>query len=276
MTRYFAEPGLRAIGRYTKLPAFGDLAAGEQTGNPSLIGRASAMDGLSASMLLDLDARFGVNLSGSDVTAWEDAAPAAANDFIEGVSRPAYSASSANWGGLPAITYTAASVDMLNSVDAASAWTFLHNGSGASVALVFRFTGVAIGRLFSTANALTNVGMLIQCTADGLVEFRIRNGASSYQFVGAQGFPIGSRCTVVYAYKSGELAGYLNGTGDIFDNSAFTPSAAAPTATARIGHGTSGTNPFDGDIVAVHVWTRYFSAADAARYHQWAQRNWNL
>ena len=280
MTRYFAEPGLRAIGRYTKLPAFGDLAAGRRTTNPTLIARASVVDGLSASMMLDLDARFGVTLVGQDVSNWEDGI-GAANDFLEGTNRPVYTAAHADWGGLPNIRYTAANTDRLVSVDAASTWTFLHNGSGSALGFVVRRQEAGIGnfyRLASTANNSSNVGLwAFFGSADG-VGATVVNGTASLFAVSSLPFDTGQRLSVVVTYSStAPLAVYANGVLVASNASAYTPSAAAPTSTLRIGVGSDGSlSPYDGDINAVHAWTRYFSASDAARYHHWAATNWNL
>lgn len=245
--------------------------------------RVSQVSALSTSLILDLDARFGVTLAGSDVSAWADGA-GAANNFSEATNRPAYTTADSNWGGRPSIAYTAANTDRLISSDAASTWKFLHDGTGMTVAAVCRPTLAAnAGRLFNTyAGTLTAIGFMVQYSgASQRWDLSVGNGVASLTTSQAiNGQIAGNKCSVVVCFNSSlstdKLIIYVNGNRVAGNSGAFTPSTSDPIATARVGINTAAgaTSAFGGEINAVHAWTRYFTAADAALYHAYAIDNY--
>lgn len=249
---------------------------------PSLVGRVTDNPTLSGSLVLDLDARFGVTLVGSDVSAWADGA-GAANNFSEATDRPVYTAADSTWGGRPSIAYTAANNDHLISADAASTWKFIHDGTGMALAFICRPTDGAANLILAATHDgnSANVGFNAHYSpTNSNFQLLVVNGAAAAGCAPTTGTaPIGGRYSVLFTYSDAatpKRAVYVNGALAGSTSGAFAPSASDPAGTMRIGQLTNVLNDFEGTIPVSHAWTRYFTPADAALYHQWAVANYGL
>lgn len=273
MTTTYRNFGAVNPGRYTKFPRSDGLVG---IGSSSIANTPQ----LSTGLVLDLDARFGVTLVGSDVSAWADSA-GAANNFSEATNRPVYAAADANWGSRPSIAYVAANTDRLTSVDAASVWKFLHDGTGGTIAALVRSSTAANQRVANNTNAAAEIGFFLRYDGGGTgATVAIGNGTVFLTVTSPAGTaPLGQRVSLVATYSDAatpKLAFYVNGSLAGSDNSAFTPSASNSANALRLGLSPSGGAGMTGDIPVCHAWNRYFTASDALNYHAWAQAAWGL
>jgi hypothetical protein len=103
-----------------------------------------------------LRAGFGYTLDGSAVTTWtsQDSTNRTFSQ-ASAPNQPLLIEDDANFNGLDSVDFTGSARQKLVSDDAASEWTFLHDGSGCTVFLVFRSDGdsASFSRILSTGTA---------------------------------------------------------------------------------------------------------------------------
>lgn len=210
-----------------------------------------------------------IELYQDKVTTWSNKkTPADTLDQGTYTAEPGWIAASANLQGNPSLRfYDAHSI----AHSTAATWQFLHDGSGASWALVWRTldtTTVGAKNVFTTnGNSTTATG--VSLTYDhslGRMAYDI-GGAGSNKIHFQWAFDpsahwIGSSCASVDTPDvSWWFDGVLNSSGN--PSGSFT--AAAPGSPLTLG----GASSFTGEIPELHIWNRSLTSADWALVHSY-------
>jgi hypothetical protein len=222
-----------------------------------------------------------VTESGGTVTAWADQSGNGSN-FSEASNGPGYSASHADWSGLPALTFAGTAADTLVSVLGASAWGFINQGAGATILMVFRFDADADDYLLSSTSLASSTGFLLRRTASN-DRMALQVGAPAFIVhtnSGNDTYPGGSRRMHMIRLQdaaSPEVELY-DASGSLGTTSHGTPDAGNPAQTARISGraAAAGSNPFTGTLVKVALWNKQVSGAEASTLIAQCVADWSL
>ena len=111
--------------------------------------------------------------------------------------------------------YSDGSADYLNSLAAASAWDFLHNGNGMTTFSVVNPHTVGGGYFFGNTVSTANIGFLAGLEASNKLRVVMSNG-SAFNFdqtSAVAALAVGSNYVIDISWKSGgNLTAYVNGT----------------------------------------------------------------
>lgn len=234
----------------------------------------------------DLDARFGITLSGNMVTAWTDGVSGLV--FSEATNGPTYSASDTNCGGFPSVTFDGSN-DLLTSTAAASFWTFMHNGTPMTFMTSIRPTGTGtVQPVFANRNNLAaSIGFF--ATYSGTVgatermQFTTSNGAAQVlsffatgvgtilkDTVGMSGItytesPAGDIQSV---YQDVEALAWGAGLVRNTITTAAAPTASDAAAAARLGQTINGSLKYTGSILRLGIWNVVLSSSEVRALHR--------
>jgi hypothetical protein len=220
-------------------------------------------------------------LNGSSVSAWVSRGGSLGTSlaFTQGTasSQPTYSTGVSTLNYRPAVQFDG-TADFLNTNDQ-NAWTFLHDGTGASKFTVFRMdsTGPASQRFAQTTNAsATERGFFMQFEA-GLVSLRVSNGSGTWLNI----WNNNSTPHYVKDNSRWQMWGYVDGTQySRVSNSTLTnsddvsqdPSSGVPTRVYRVGASSTGTGLFKGWIAADLYYDHVLTNAEITALGTWANR----
>lgn len=204
---------------------------------------------------------YGITLNGSDVAAQADQS-GNAHDFAQATEDDQPTLTSGE------IIYDGTDTRLV-SAEAASVWTFLHEGP-ATLAFRLRLTGAAqTANLTSTqrGSAAQHGFHLLRNASSGLV-YQVTNGSTHVvNATSANGsFAEGDDSLLIVRLGPGEAEEYSvrwKGASILSGALSATPSSAAPLGTLTIGDLTLGTTTaWDGAINHVLAWNRYLSLAE--------------
>lgn len=223
---------------------------------------SAAWSPIALSPLLWLRADLGITLrDDAYVTAWADQS-GNGHDFTQATEDDQPTLTSAE------IIYDSTDTRLV-STEAASVWTFLHEGP-ATVALRARLTGTAqTANLASTQRgSVGQHGFHLQRNSTDSLVFQVTNGTAAVVSATSTAgtFAEGDDSLLIVRLGPGEpeeySARWLGAsilTGALLD----TPSSSAPLGTLTIGDLTAGTlTAWDGAINHVLAWDRYLSLAE--------------
>lgn len=193
-------------------------------------------------------------------------------------NQPLYTTSVATLGNRPAVQFDGTNDSLFGAT--ASQWTFLHNGSGATIFMVLRAdsTGGATQRVFSTSESATEHGCLFQLTtttARALVYNGSGTAASDLNSSTSALFARDVSRWQVWDYDTSNGQD-LYVSGSSATQTAGSPSATAATRALRIGANSSSGSAFKGFIAQVIVYTRVISAAERAALASWANQQYGV
>jgi hypothetical protein len=207
------------------------------------------------------DPTFGITLNGSDVSAWSNRGSLGGTVAqATGSAQPLYVASGGPFGGLPHVSYTQANSDRLTSSLAASAWKFLHDGTGGWLAMRYRcVSGTGLRTLIDTcALSGTLAGITISHDASlQAVRFVINkgDGVLSNLVTANNSAPTNSVVSFLAAYHTGianPVRIYLAAESVTNGTETGTPSAANPNAVFTVaGRASGGTVGIQGETADV-------------------------
>ncbi len=149
---------------------------------------------------------MGVTLNGATVSDWaSQGGTLGANSLAQGTAdnQPTFSAADANFNGCPSLTFD--TNDVLTSGLAASAWRFLHNGTGCTVLIVCRPTANATRSVIKTVTPSGTHGLNGQHIG-GSDRFQVLVRSSSSSIISiatGAGAPEDTRYSVLVKYASG-------------------------------------------------------------------------
>jgi len=221
-------------------------------------------------------ADLGITLNGSNVSAWADQ-KAPAQDGVQGtaVNQPPWVSSDANFNNNSSIGPFDASNDSINFGSTANEWNFMHDGSGMTVALVFR-TGsfAAIRRIFDSQNAnnfTRGVSIFTTAATPSVLNVVMGNGsAATVSLSTTASITANTLYRMTFRHQTTQTPDYtmlINGTTRTGNNLAATSSSDASFVPC-VGKGVSGgSQPFDGYVAEVIVYNGYLSDADNTTLH---------
>lgn len=258
-------------------------------GQPKKVFKPTQLSGC----VLWLRADMGVTVVGSDVSALADQS-GASHDVVQatGSLQPDLTSQLAALNNRAAIVYDGAD-DRLVSDDAASEWAFLHNGTGATIAIIAKIADApAAGQmfLFSTLRQIvTRIGVDLALSTDGNANLIMSNGTSFLispavvpPDTGAGGFlgavSAGLKMLWVLRFGATSYSVRLNRAQLHASNYLATPSAAAPFGTLHVGHIASGnaTEAFDGAFTEMTIWNRSLPDSEVFTFERYAASRYAL
>lgn len=211
-----------------------------------------------SNLKLWLRADLGITLNGGDVSAWANQGNAGGSfDQATAANQPAWTSSDANLNGKPSVTFTAANTDRLVSTLAASAWNFLHDGTGATLWVVTRLTNSANAALVATRTAAgASRGVIItHVPASNAVQMLVSDGVTNVINVTGTANAAEPLSTVVLfthlttATPDAEI--FYNPSTSSRGSGSGTPSASNAAFTMYIGSTATPANPLEGSIAEV-------------------------
>lgn len=202
-----------------------------------------------------LRADLGVTLNGGDVSAWANQGTLGGS-FDQGTpaNQPLFTASDANLNGQPSVTFTGANSDRLVSSLAASAWNFLHDGTGATLFVVCRPTGGSGTRtLIGNSGGPTARGFRLEhVPASDRFELRVSDGASNViAITGSANAAEPVSLVAMFTHRTSDTPDvtlYYNPSTTSRGTGSGTPSASDAAAALYVGTTTGAANAFDGPI----------------------------
>lgn len=166
----------------------------------------------------------------------------------------------ANLNNALAGTFTGAEYYQSNA--AASTWTFLHDGTGAEMFVVFEKTGG--GTYYLVASHNTTAGFDFQTAAN--LTGSVLDAAGGYViFAASAALTWANEKYVSMSYATSDTPDFTQNrraTAAGTDNNRLTPASTAPQGSLMIGASTTGAAPFVGAIACVMVWNRVLSAGE--------------
>lgn len=214
-------------------------------------------------------ADLGITLNGSNVSAWADQILPAV-DASQGVagSQPPYIASDAGINGNAIIGPFDGTADHFTA-GVASDWSFLHEGTGMTIVMVFRTAALGtLRRLFDNNNGSgTALGLTMQISAasPALAWLNMGNGAAAVLSAPtAASITANSVNYLVFRHATANTPDYsfnLNGVTTTGNNS-NTPGTGAAAATLNIGRRSGAVQYFNGDIAEFITYERAISDAE--------------
>lgn len=232
-------------------------------------------------LVLWLRSDLGITLNGSDVSAWADQSEAD-RDVTQGTTnqQPTYSAADGNWNGKPSLDFDDVD-DLLQSDDAASVWTKLHDGTGSTIVAVFRPT--AAGSMLSTSSTINPLGVEMDWNhnAADSVYFGVGNGGAGWaRYVQSSAtITSGTKVMVIARYSVSEapvlsmrtnrVEGTAGGSGS--------PSASAPDHTLTIGVWSTGNFVAIGaTAVELAAYERYLTLPEVQLLEDYLARRYGI
>lgn len=232
-----------------------------------------------AGLTLWLRADSNITLNGSNVSAQGDKS-GSSHDFTQGTAgkQPAWLTNDNDIGGQASITYDDID-DGLISDEAASIWSFMHNGSGVTVCIMCRPSGVGI--FFDTLRALgTRVGFELRW---GLVANTFTwllgnvTGTLVINRNHATAITAGTKAVISARMKTGVNASMRVNRVDESFALVGTPSAADPFGTLALGEQTAGSGDnFGGEIPEVIVYNRYITTSETQQVESYLSARYSI
>ncbi len=217
---------------------------------------------------------LGVSTSGSSVTAWANQG-SLGGSFTQaaGPMQPG----TATLGANTVVRYDGVD-DSLQHDGAASDWTFLHDGSGATIYLVFR-PGSGVGAAFDTLrNSDGRVGSML-LIANNEALWLVGAGMSPFVLEPKGPALTGSAHVVVLRMESGAAPEYslrIDGTAIASGSFANTPNSGDPYRTLQLGNQVDGGLPYNGDILEMGALTSNLTMTDVARLESYLTVRYGL
>jgi len=210
------------------------------SGTPTSVQRESAVQALAPSYWFRADT---VTLTGSNVTALRNRVGADTLNITAGtMAAPAFEAS---LGWAPALSF--AGTQYFDSSLAASAWKFLHDGTGCEIFHVFVPTTTNSSYMLCTSpgTATNQRGLVIYSAIGTSSRSFIGNGTTTVFDSGTVGAFVINAAAYIDFYYSESLTPKIsirkNATSIYVSTTPGTPSSNDPTGTFRLGAGTTGT-----------------------------------
>ncbi len=222
-----------------------------------------------------LRADRGVTLSGAQVTSWANQG-SLGGAFNPG-SSPSFVASDPDWSGRPSIAFDG---NMLVSSLPASAWRFLHDGTGCTVLVVARWTGgTSLPRLFSTGSGGgTQAGLIgyVNQSTHALV-WACATGSAVLFTIGSS--PVAPGTPAILTLRHGASASpqreaQLDGEAFGAGSYAGSPISGDPAETCRLGAWGGGSSPIEATMTEVIAFDRILSDEELERVHGYLERRY--
>jgi hypothetical protein len=196
-----------------------------------------------------------------------------------GGNQPAYATAVASLNGKNAIQFDG--TDDFLDTNNQNAWTFLHDGTGATRFKVLRLDStVATQRYCQSSNAVTEVGVLVQYEA-AQVTLRVSNGSGTF-------LNTWNNNTAAHYAKDvsrWQMWGYVDGTqhsrvsGSSLTNADTVgqdPSASNPGRALRLGATPAAASPLKGYVACEIYYDHVLSAAELSVLTAWANREYGV
>jgi len=184
-------------------------------------------------------------------------------------------------GGALSANFVAVSSNRYDSTRAPSAWTYLHAGVGSEVVVSFVPNTNPASYLVCTepGTATTQAGFIAYWSSGGSARCFVGTGAATVFDTGAVGsgtMPVGVGTYMSVSYLEGrtpsEVVVSARSAAIYSSNSAVNPSSVDPSATLRLGSGTTGTAATNARVRGLYTFRRVLSAAHRTIVQQWIQR----
>lgn len=233
-----------------------------------------AISGLKAWWDARTDAYFTFS-TGAQISAWlSRAGSMGAVSFTQATSanQPVRATSVASFNNKNTVQFDGTN-DEFQADNAASAWKFLHDGSGASVFFVRRIdsTGDATQFCYATADGASQVGVNLIFISPNDGQYAVADGDGTYANAAGHANQ-GVRDTSAWqaiTYTTGTRVMHVSGLSDSnADTSA--PSSADATRALVLGGPFAAGNNFKGHIACFLVYDRVLAAGERSQLAAWA------
>lgn len=194
--------------------------------------------------------------SSNNITRWEDQS-GKGNHFMQSTvaDRPVYTETDGYWGSLPSLHFDGANTYLI-SEDDVSTWTFLHDGYGSGIFVVYRIDSAADWQILANTMEGTPIGFRLIARRDSdATNYAIYDtSAVVFENQGVANPNLNQWMALRYEYNiAGDDASFWrNGIEVHSEESAVAPASGDADSTFVLGSYTSGaTNFLDGDIIEV-------------------------
>jgi len=161
-----------------------------------------------------------------------------------------------------------------------NAWTFLHNGTGASVFRVYRMdsTGGSVQAVLAGQNNPVHIGITNTFSTTNAI-LQVANGvsplANSWSFAAAAHVARDVSRWQMWGYGAGLQHSRVSGSS-LSNPDAVAPSAAPPSHVLRLGSSPTGTSPFKGHIAQEIYYDHVLAAGETSQLAAWAAAEYGV
>lgn len=209
-------------------------------------------------------ADLGMSYSAGASMTWTDQIGSSTLSISTGSQVPVLNTADANLGNQASITFDGTDDNLVSNL-AASAWNYLHDGTGASVLVVCRPTKTtnATNNLFATSAGAASRGVrLIHSATNDRFRLSISDGASFVIDINTgtgAAEPVSQAVYFDHLTTSTPDASLEAPPGTSIGTGSGTPSASAAALTLKVG---DTSNAFGGEIAEIVIWARQLTSLE--------------